>query len=188
MRHVIRIYTKRGLTVHFNVFYNCVVTWANFENLRRQNVDFFKGSRFRLRNKVTPVDRYDHMQSLQGDHRARGSKIKRSELEQLSTVHSLGSLNGHYIWRCCPCQVCRLCWWPLLSWPPDCCLFYRALTPCYSSEWTPLTTRTGTTLKIWADALKQVSTPRHTDRQSWRHLDCHIHTCLLLFIHIYIYI
>ena len=28
----------------------------------------------------------------------------------------------------------------LLSWPPDCCLLYRALTPRYLSEWTPLLT------------------------------------------------
>jgi hypothetical protein len=71
-----------------------------------------------------------------------------------------------------------MCWWPRCRG--------HLTAVCFIVHWHPATChserpwwQTGTTLKIWADALKRFSRPRHTDRPSWRYSDCHFHTCLL---------
>ena len=71
-----------------------------------------------------------------------------------------------------------MCWWHRCRG--------HLTTVCFIAHWHPATCQserpwwqTGTTLKIWSDALKLFSTPRHTDRPSWRYSDCHFHTCLL---------
>ena len=89
-----------------------------------------------LRCSAGPIEQCWYSE-VQVDHRARGSTIKRLQVRDCP-LSIVCFTNGHCIWRGCPWQVRGLCWWPLLSWPPDTVQPVRVNAPWRQRQEPPL--------------------------------------------------